>query len=289
MSYLPAPNTALDGIIKWARDQLGRHPTEGEITVVRVAMEMQRRRQEDRQERRQQAAEAAAVRRRQNDEQEEDDFKKRMAKEIDDLWVWAICIILLSPFAREWQALAQGSKACFSKTDPHQIIRSGLTFKAQETDVFFETAPEQRHRALLAYIASKMPKLASGLPVNPPHYGVDKEPGFYDIAAHGWEIRTDLHPYHLALINAQRPERIKAIFQEVAAVSPFDSGVLMDKIAREGELAIPAIRDWPSAFAFTPGEPPMALLPEPPKPDLDDLLNDTEGLDLDGDTPEFQP
>lgn len=284
MSDLPHKDTDLSGIIKWARDQLGRRPTEGEITVVRVAMEMQRRRQTDRQERRQHAVEAAATRRRQDDQQEEEDFKKKLEREIDDLFVWGICIIVLSRFAREWHSPAKDSNACLVRTDPTLVIGAGLTVKAQETTVSFEPSPPQRHRALLAYIASKMPELAPGLPSPPPSWGVDR-PSFYDITT--MEVKADLHHHHLVLINAQRPERVAAIFREVAATNPHDSGSLMHKIAIEGELAIPAIRDWPAAFAFSPGEPPMALLPEPPKPDLDELLDDAEGLDLDGD--DFTP
>lgn len=280
MSDLPAPNTNLDGIIKWAREQLGRIPTEGEITAVRVAMEMQRRRRQDRQERRQQAVEAAATRRRRDYEQAEDNFKKRLEREIDDLFVWAICLIRLSDLATDWQRPAKTSKNLLLKTDPIAVIRAGQDFKSQETKVFFEPSSPQRHRALLAYIASKCPELAPGLPSPPPSWG--ERPGFFDITI---DVKSDLHHHHLVLINAQRPERVAAIFREVAATTPHDSGSLMYKIALEGELAIPAIKDWAEAFVFAPGKPPLALLPEPPHQNLDDLLAESEGLDADDFTP----
>lgn len=280
MSDLPAPNSNLDGIIKWTRDQLGRHPTEGEIAVVRVAMEMKSRRRQNQKDRKQQAFEATAVRRRQDDQHEEDDFKKRMQKEIDDDYIFAICLIYLSHRATEWHAPAKASKAVLLKTNPINIIGSGSTLKATETVTSFEVPPPKRHRALLAYIASKMPELALNLPKNPPHFGVDNPVSFYDMT---WEVRATLHPHHQYLINAQRPERITQIFKEVVDTYSHDSGPLMRSLAREGERAIPAIRDFQEAFAFSPGEPPMALLPEPPKPDLDDLLTDAEGLDMDSD------
>ncbi|MCC4240918.1 hypothetical protein [Thalassospira povalilytica] len=290
MSDLPAPGTKIDGIIRWAKDQLGRQPTEGEVTVVRVAMEMKRRRQQDRRERRQQALEAAAVRRRQDDQQAENDFKKRLEREIDDLWVWAICLIRLSDLATDWQRSAKASKALVLRTNPIAVIDAGLAFKAQETSISFEPEPQQQHRALLAYIAAKMPELAPGLPSPLPSWGIDR-PGYYDVDLH---TKADLPLAALSLINAQQPHYVTKIFRRLVAVSPFDSGKVIDEIVREGEIEREKIMSdhrAPQAFAFDPETPPLSILPEPKPKDVDELLaEDQPDIDeLLAEAEEFQP
>ncbi len=273
MSDLPHPNTSYDGLIKWLSGELGRPALEGEIAYLRVVMLCKRLREQGKAIARKEVRQAAYLKQVREEADEQEKVKKRLEQELeDDLW---LCAILSVYWNYELRQPAKNMKSSWQRTHPKPIIAKINAGRP----IAFDIPPAKKHRALVAYLSSKLAaaELAPQLPPPPPHWGVDR-PGYYDME--NVPGRTLLST-HMALANASTPERCLEIFNELVAIeNEHDSGPFLHLLDVEGRQAIERLGvDHPDVLKFSPSSAPLDLSAnEKHSPTSDEII--AEGKEL---------